>query len=556
MSNNKSLSSDKIAQIREIYVDSFPEKINDLLVGLSALNESAVVTPEQLTNMRTVAHNIAGSSGSHGFDDIHLLAKSIEVDIVAVIDQEAQWENNKQSIDKQVARLVDTLEEELKNYGVANTSEGSIPQLDTLQLSHRSLGVFLISQSSIELSLLAGLLEARGFVVFTFAGLEEALDKLDFVAPAIVVLDLGNENQIPLGEEIRSKFKVNGQGPAFVVISRKDNAKIRLNVAQFGAEAFFTIPINAHNFSSSLDVILETRGNDYCRVLLVDNKPQRIGYVEEVCVKQHIVCHVVNEIEEVTAKLVDFKPDLVIIADNLKDNNSFDAAKMIRLHESYFNTPIIFFLEEDSAEHRLEALRAGADDCISDIECSYELFGILKQRIKRYRRSNHLIIMDSLTGTLNRDAFFDRASEEINLAIRREETICLAMIDVDHFKQINDQNGHIVGDSVLRHISDYLINRLRRSDIVGRYAGDEFLVFLPDTDLDSASVVLTMIRKNLIAQKIKVNDATVQVSISLGLIAAKLVEPIDVESLIIEADKRLYEAKVAGRNTLVAGEIK
>lgn len=554
MSNKESLSNDKIAQIREIYVESFPEKINELLAGLSQVNKQTGAS-ETLTNLRTEIHKIAGSSGSHGFDEIYVITRKIEAEIVEVIDQKEIWENNQQSINKQILQLVALFEDELNKRGVVNTIEGSIPQLDTLQLSHRSLGVFLVSQSPIELSLLAGLLEARGFVVYTFASVALALEKLEFIAPAIVVLDLGNENHISLNEETKQQFEINGQGPAFVVISRKDDAEIRLNVARFGAEAFFTIPVNAHNFSSSLDVILETRGNDYCRVLLIDTNPQRISFIENVCEKQCIICHSINSIEEVTGKLIDFKPDLVIIASSLKQGNSYDAAKMIRLHESYFNTPIIFFLEEDSTESRLDALRAGADDCISDIECSHELFGILKQRIKRYRRSNHLIIMDSLTGTLNRDAFFDRAGEELNLATRRNEMICLAMIDVDHFKLINDQNGHIVGDFVLRHISDYLINRLRRSDIVGRYAGDEFLVFLPDTDLDSATAVLNIIRKNLAAQQILVNDASVQVSISLGLVAAQPKEPMDVESLIIEADKKLYEAKVAGRNTLVAGAV-
>jgi len=146
-----------------------------------------------------------------------------------------------------------------------------------------------------------------------------------------------------------------------------------------------------------------------------------------------------------------------------------------------------------------------------------------------------------------------RANEEISLGIRRKESVCLAMIDVDHFKQINDENGHVVGDYVLRHISDYLNNRLRRSDVVGRYAGDEFLVLLPDTDLDSAYLVLDMIRKNLVAHNIKVNNADVRVSISLGLIAARPTEPLDIETLIVDADKKLYEAKVAGRNMLVAG---
>ena len=111
----------------------------------------------------------------------------------------------------------------------------------------------------------------------------------------------------------------------------------------------------------------------------------------------------------------------------------------------------------------------------------------------------------------------------------------------------------VVGDYVLRHISDYLNNRLRRSDVVGRYAGDEFLVLLPDTDLDSAYLVLDMIRKNLVAHNIHVNNADVRVSISLGLVASRPTEPIDIESLIVDADKKLYEAKVAGRNTLVAG---
>lgn len=554
MPDKQSLSNDKIAQIRGIYVESFPEKINDLLTGLKQLHKQAA-TPETLANFRIVVHNIAGSSGSHGFDEIYVLARKIEAQIMDMIDEKMSWQNHAQSIDNQIYNLVAMFESELKSRGVINDIEGSIPQLDTLQLSHRSLGVFLVSQSPIELSLLAGLLEARGFVVFTFTSLKLACEKLELIAPAIVVLDLGDENKIHLNEQIKTQFGINGHDPAFVIISRKDDAEMRLNVARFGAEAFFTIPVNTHNFCSSLDVILEARGNDYCRILLIDNNPQRVRFIQKLCEDQCIVCEAINDIEEVTWKLIDFKPDLVIIASNLKHSNSYDAAKMIRLHESYFNTPIIFFLEEDSTESRLQALRAGADDCISDIECSHELFGIFKQRIKRYRRSNHLIIMDSLTGTLNRDAFFDRAGEELNLAARRNEKICLAMIDVDHFKQINDQNGHIVGDFVLRHISDYLINRLRRSDIVGRYAGDEFLVFLPDTDLDSASAVLDIIRKNLVSQKIEVNNASVEVSISLGLVATQLNRPIDVESLIIEADKKLYEAKVAGRNTLVAGEV-
>lgn len=555
MTDTKSLAESKFERIREIYVESFPEKVEDLRECWAKINAAKVAT-KPLQKMRTAVHKIAGSSGSHGFDDLFVLARQIEKCIVEVLEKDKDWSENQEIVGNQVQELVNKLEEHNLHFAPHNNVEAQIPRLDTLQLSHRELAVFLISQRTVELSLLSNLLEGRGFSVFSFSDLERAFAMTKTVDPAIVVLDLGDADQISLDDNLKKEFRsTKNEDPAFIVISRRDDVNTRLAATRFGAEAFFATPINAHNFSSTLDVILETRGNDYCRVLLMDNNAQRISYIEKVFVSESIKCRVINKVEQITDELVNFKPDLVLIAHEHMAESSVDAARMVRLHETYFNTPIIFLLDEESVQLRLEALRCGADDCISGNEYEQEIFSILRERIMRFRRANHMIIMDSLTGTLNRDAFFDRASEEISLAIRRNETICLGMIDVDHFKQINDKNGHVVGDYVLRHISDYLNNRLRRSDVVGRYAGDEFLVFLPDTDLDSAYLVLDMIRKNLIAQSISMNNVDVRVSISLGLVATRPTEPLNVESLIVEADKKLYEAKMAGRNTLIAGVV-
>ncbi len=555
MTDTKSLTENKFERIREIYVESFPEKVDELRECWAKINAAKVAT-KPLQKMRTAVHKMAGSSGSHGFDDIYVLTRKIEKCIVEVLDKETDWSSNQELVGNQVQELVNLLEEHSLHYSPLDGVETQIPRLDALQLSHRELAVFIISQRTVELSLLSNLLEGRGFSVFSFSGLERAFAMAKTVDPAIVVLDLGDADQISLDESLKNKFRSSkNEIPAFIVISRRDDVNTRLGAARFGAEAFFATPINAHNFSSTLDVILETRGNDYCRVLLMDDDSQRISYIEKVFINENIKCRVISEVEQITDELVNFKPDLVLIAHKQNDESSVNAARMVRLHETYFNTPIIFLLEEESIQLRIEALRSGADDCISGNEYEQEIFSILKDRIMRFRRANHMIIMDSLTGTLNRDAFFDRASEEISLAIRRNETICLGMIDVDHFKQINDKNGHVVGDYVLRHISDYLNNRLRRSDVVGRYAGDEFLVFLPDTDLDSAYLVLDMIRKNLMSQCISMNNIDVRVSISLGLVATRPTEPLNVESLIVEADKKLYEAKMAGRNTLIAGVV-
>jgi diguanylate cyclase (GGDEF)-like protein len=549
----KPLDKDKFERIREIYVESFPEKIQELRRCWAELNAEANYH-EPLTEVRIEVHKIAGSSGSHEFNDIHALAKNVESKIVEVLDEKSTWDNDKKEIGNLVQQLVDMLENELLNYNFSDDDEDNIPRLDALQLSHRELVIFIISHRSVELSLLSNLLETRGFTVIAFSTIERAQAMSQTVPPSIVVLDLGDANQIKLNKNTKEAFKsVDSQPPAFVVVSRRDDVDTRKMAAQFEAEAFFATPINAHNFSSTLDVVLESRGSYGCRVLLIDNQQQRISYIEKALLCENIKCRTISVIDNIVDELVNFKPDLVLIAYDKGNAYWRDGARIIRLHESHFNMPIVFLIEDESKQIRLEALHAGADDCVCWGELSNEQFQILKQRILRFRRANHLIIMDSLTGALNRDAFLERANEEISLAIRRKESVCLAMIDVDHFKQINDENGHVVGDYVLRHISDYLNNRLRRSDVVGRYAGDEFLVLLPDTDLDSAYLVLDMIRKNLVAHNIKVNNADVRVSISLGLIAARPTEPLDIETLIVEADKKLYEAKVAGRNMLVAG---
>jgi len=553
MKEVKPLDNDKFERIREMYVESFPEKIQQLRQCWAELN-STTTYQEPLSELRTEVHKIAGSSGSHEFNDVYALAKNVESKIVEVLDEESTWSNNKQEIGNLVQQLVDMLESELLSYNYSDDGEEDNPHLDALQLPHRELMIFIISHRSVELSLLSSLLETRGFTFMAFNTIERAQAALKKIEPSIVVLDLGDANQEKLDDSTKRAFQfANNQPPALVVISRRDDVDTRKMAAKFEADAFFATPINAHNFSSTLDVILESRGSDGCRVLMIDKQQQRIDYVEKAMLRENIKCRSIGAIENIIDELVNFKPDLILIAYDKDDDYWKDGARIIRLHESHFNMPIIFLLDDESNQARLEILQAEADGCIFGREIQSEQFQMLKQRILRFRRSNHLIIMDSLTGALNRDAFLERANEEISLSIRRKESICLAMIDVDHFKLINDENGHVVGDYVLRHISDYLNNRLRRSDVVGRYAGDEFLVLLPDTDLDSAYLVLDMIRKNLVAQNIKVNNADVRVSISLGLIAARPTEPLDIETLIVDADKKLYEAKLAGRNMLVAG---
>ena len=420
-------------------------------------------------------------------------------------------------------------------------------------LSHRKLPIFIISENEDELSLLTDVLENRSFAVHAFKDLKKAQEASKKRIPAVIVLEIDEDlNMLGNGNFHAEFYSFDSFKPAVVVISRREDIDTRMKASQLGIDAFFASPINAHNFISTLDVLLAFRESKQGRVLVADEDEERINAIVSRFKRENFECSAVNRATHVVDELVNFKPDLILLSLAQCKNEQGNVAKMIRSHEYYFNVPIICIVDENDNESKPNMLDLGVDDCITTDDLSTGLLTSLRQKIVRFRRANHLIIMDSLTGTLNRDAFVDRANEEISLAKRRGENICLAMIDVDHFKRINDANGHAVGDYVLRHISDYLSNRLRRSDVVGRYGGDEFLVLLPDTDLNSAYLVLDMVRQNLMNQTIKFRNSQLQVSISLGLVSASPADIQNVETLIAEADKKLYEAKMSGRNKLVS----
>lgn len=153
---------------------------------------------------------------------------------------------------------------------------------------------------------------------------------------------------------------------------------------------------------------------------------------------------------------------------------------------------------------------------------------------------------DSLTGVMNRTALDDLLPKEVDRAQRYDFQLSVAMIDIDHFKSINDQIGHLGADEVLRQVSQTIQAQLRSSDLIFRYGGDEFLVLFPGTSLDGA---LTAARQTLTAlgsRSVGIDGRDVVPQLSIGVVSRRTGE--DPQELLLRADKALYEAKAQGRN--------
>ncbi len=172
---------------------------------------------------------------------------------------------------------------------------------------------------------------------------------------------------------------------------------------------------------------------------------------------------------------------------------------------------------------------------------------MVKERTDREIR--HLALTDSLTQVPNRHALMEHA--ERALARRNGAPLALLMIDVDHFKQINDTHGHPTGDEVLRQVARLLSERLRGGDLLGRYGGEEFCVVAPDTDIEGALTLAESLRKSIATAPFSTECGTLSTSISIGISHCPPEVMRDLKKMLAEADAALYSAKQTGRNKVV-----
>ncbi len=202
---------------------------------------------------------------------------------------------------------------------------------------------------------------------------------------------------------------------------------------------------------------------------------------------------------------------------------------------------------ENRVEQRTVELEARNEDLHREVA----------ERQRAEAQLREMATRDPLTDAINRRHFFELAEQELHRARRYARPLSLAMVDADHFKGINDQHGHLVGDQVLRMLVELCRSSLRRTDVLARYGGEELVILLPETALPAAAAVVERVREAVERQVVQTREAPVRFTVSAGVVSVSAGEAASVESiesLLRRADEALYAAKNAGRNRVVAVE--
>lgn len=264
-------------------------------------------------------------------------------------------------------------------------------------------------------------------------------------------------------------------------------------------------------------------------------------------------------------------PDLVILDVILDDLDGFAVCRWLKMHSETRETPVIMLTARGDIKDRVEGLNIGADDYLAKPvvpdELEARIFAALRtrnsQRELRQRNTelesmlHHveaMAITDPLTGLFNRRRLDDVLRREWAVTQRYKNSLSCIMIDIDHFKKINDQYGHAAGDDVLKQVATLVRSRLREVDLAARFGGEEFVILLPQTDKEGALILAERLRSTICEKPIPANGKDLTVTASFGVSANRDVVEGDPEDLLRGADIALYHAKNDGRNRVVGFE--
>jgi diguanylate cyclase (GGDEF)-like protein len=294
---------------------------------------------------------------------------------------------------------------------------------------------------------------------------------------------------------------------------------------------------------------LRRAGAEPYRVVLVDDATDQADYYAAILRDAGMRCAIVSDPHQLMEALQEFNPELVLMDIYLPHCRGDELARVIRQNDAFLSLPIVFLSVEKDFERQIEAMSLGGDDFLTKPIAPVHLRRMVASRVERYRELRVLMLHDSLTGLVNHSRLQQQLDIEFARALRQSQPLSLAMIDIDHFKRVNDVHGHQIGDRVLKNLARFLRQRLRTSDVVGRYGGEEFAVVLSGTPGNMAEEVVNALRRDFAAIPHETGAEPITVTFSAGI--ASLPGHASARELGQAADQALYRAKNAGRNCVV-----
>lgn len=546
-SSLSALADATIVAFRQKFSRAVPVRVKQILDILNmTVHESP--DPEMLIEARRLSHNLKGTALSCGFERLGTLSEKIELSMRNLLESpdvnvRLEWVNLD---DAAIAmeKESDLIRMQFLDY---------IPAEDDRRKTNRNSArarVLVVSRDFVpELS-------GPGFGgmpldVIGAETAELALEKASKYQLDAALIEIRPEFKGVAFELARDLRSLSGYDNLPLGFISKNEESDRAEAAHAGASLFLEKPYGPESLQSVLQHLITIRDGGRWKVLLVDDDSDFTDMVSDALGNEGMLVRSLNDPSTVLDVLDEFNPDLMLLDVMMQGTCGFDVCKQIRAGGRWQDLPIIFLTAQTDLRSRLASFDAGGDDYLPKPVINVELLKRVKIRLDRARMARERQDRDVLTGLLLRRAFVDQLTGFISECQRHGFVFSLCLLDIDHFKQVNDQHGHIAGDRVLDYIGKLLRKRFRVEDLRGRWGGEEFILAFRHEMKETMHKALNRVLEELRTIEFKGDQGELfSVTFSAGIVDYP-VDGTTIHDLVIQADRRLYKAKENGRNQIV-----
>jgi len=547
MAENSSAVAEQLAKLREAFGSKLNERVEEIETAGAPLRDAAVSQEDAMRAMdalQALSHKLTGSAGTFGFGEVSVASRELE-QYCGQFKDVSPDDNERRS----VLGLLDALsalvgetktgdgggaDEESPSSGGA---EGSVPVLT---------GVYYYGDNSADTGDLTRRLTDFGIQLIRAEPDGEAHDEDAVTA----VVDFDSEG--PTSENTAALRRISERYPGAIAISSDGSFEGRLVALRVGFETYLEKPLDVTTIVDAIDKQISERQPDPFRILIVDDDLELGKYVELILSAAGMIAHSISNPFQVLDAVREFCPELILLDLNMPECSGVELATIIRQQDSLSSVSIAFLSSETEQARQIEAMHSGGDDFLPKTLRAEHLVSAVEARVKRFRQLRSMLVSDSLTGLLNHTATKHQIETEIGRAKRERSEFSLVMIDIDHFKAVNDTYGHGLGDEVIRSLALLLKQRFRTTDVIGRLGGEEFGLVLSGAGRDDAIRIVNEVRQSFSEMEFQAGHQSFSVTFSAGI--SLYPEHQSVKDLSDAADRALYEAKNAGRNQVVVAD--
>ena len=533
----------QLQQLSAKFAERLTEELPQLADKAGQLLQAGTADEQlhQLRSLRDQLHRLAGAAGTFGFAGLGQRARELE-------QQAAHWleslQQQSQGLHSFIQALQQFARQPLQVEPAADNPPGprqsAMPETDVRR-------IYILEDEASVGENMRLTLSNFGYHAEHFTRIDAFDAALQRRLPDALIVDvnLGDQGQTGLGYAAALQQRLDRPLP-LLVITTQDDFATHLEAVRVAALGFFTKPVDIPQLENRLERCFAQQHGEPYRVLIVDDDQDLASRYSLILRGANMRVETLHDPAQILGRMRDFNPEVLLLDVNMPDCSGPELAQIIRFNDDWLRVPIIYLSAETDISRQMNALIKAGDDFVTKPISDNALVTTVFSRAQRARLLSNALARDSLTGLLKHADIKEQVAIELERAQRSGKPASVAMLDIDHFKRVNDSYGHAAGDNVIRALANLLRQRLRRVDSLGRYGGEEFLAVLPDCSPQQAQRILDEIRQRFAELRFIAAGAEFSVTLSAGISCTA--QDSSADELLEHADRALYAAKNGGRN--------